>query len=83
MGIGTGIFLFVVGAILAFAIHIQQSVVSLNIVGYILMGAGIVVFIISLALTLRRRSTVSTTRTGLDANGQERIVQQETRGDGF
>lgn len=81
MGIGTGIFLFVVGAILAFAIHVQQSVISLSIVGYLLMGAGIVVFIISLALTLRRRSTVSTTRTGVDATGNERIVQQETKGD--
>lgn len=81
MGIGTGIFLFVVGAILAFAIHIQQSVINLNIVGYLLMGAGVVVFIISLALVLRRRSTVSTTRTGVDASGQERIVQHETKGD--
>lgn len=83
MGIGTGIFLFVVGAILAFAIHVQLTFISLNIVGYLLMGAGVVVFIISLALTLRRRSSVSTTRTGVDPNGQERIVQRETRGDGF
>ncbi len=81
MGIGTGIFLFVVGAILAFAINIQQSVINLHIVGYLLMGAGVVVFIISLALTLRRRSTVSTTRTGVDQTGNERIVQHETKSD--
>jgi hypothetical protein len=81
MGIGTGIFLFVVGAILAFAINIQQTVVNLDIVGYLLMGAGVVVFIISLIFMLRRRSSVSTTRTGVDATGQERVVQRETKSD--
>lgn len=81
MGIGTGIFLFVVGAILAFAVNIQQSVINLAIVGYLLMGAGVIVFVISLILTLRRRSTVSTTRTGVDPTGNERIVQRETKSD--
>jgi hypothetical protein len=80
MGIGTGIFLFVVGAILAFAINIQQTVVNLHIVGYLLMGAGVVVFIISLVFMLRRRSSVSTTRTGVDANGAG-VVQHETKSD--
>jgi hypothetical protein len=81
MGIGTGIFLFVVGAILAFAINVQVTWINLDLVGYLLMGAGVVVFVISLVFTLRRRSTVSTTRTGVDATGTEQVVQHETKGD--
>ncbi|MES2170933.1 MAG: DUF6458 family protein [Actinomycetota bacterium] len=78
MGIGTGIFLFVVGAILAFAINIQQTVINLHIVGYLLMGAGVVVFVISLVLVLRHRSTVSTTRAAVDPAGTEKVVENKT-----
>jgi hypothetical protein len=81
MGIGTGIFLFVVGAILAFALNFQLAAINLHLIGYILMGAGVVVFLISLVLVLRRRSTVSTTRSAVDPASNERIVQQETKGD--
>ncbi|WP_349904301.1 DUF6458 family protein [Parafrigoribacterium humi] len=81
MGIGTGIFLFVVGAIVAFAINIQVAWVNLDLIGYLLMGAGVVVFIISLILVLRRRSSVVTTRTGVDAASGERVVQNETKSD--
>jgi hypothetical protein len=81
MGIGTGIFLFVIGAILTFALNIQLTWINLDLVGYLLMGAGVVVFVISLIFVLRRRSTVSTTRTGVDSTGNERIVQHETKGD--
>jgi len=83
MGIGTGIFLFVVGAILTFALNFQVDWINLDLVGYILMGAGVVVFVISLIFVLRRRSTVSTTRTGVDPSGTERITERETRGDGL
>lgn len=71
MGIGSGIALFVIGAILAFAVDIDLGgAVDLTLVGYILMIAGAVVFVLSLVLMLRRRSTVSTTRTAVDpANG--------------
>ena len=36
--------LFVIGAILAFAVNIELQYVSLDLIGYILMGAGLVVF---------------------------------------
>ncbi|MCU1413946.1 MAG: hypothetical protein JWN80_1286 [Microbacteriaceae bacterium] len=78
MGIGTGIFLFVVGAILAFAVNIQETVINLHIVGYLLMGAGVVVFVISLVLVLRHRSTVSTTRSAVDPAGTEKVVENKT-----
>lgn len=49
MGIGTGIFLLVVGAILAFGLEPDAwSVVNLNVVGYILMIGGLVALILAL-----------------------------------
>ena len=70
MSIGTGIGLFVVGAILAFAIHLPNAVVSLPLIGYILMAAGVVVFIIGLVLMLRKRQSVTTVTSGVDADGR-------------
>ncbi|MFD6701023.1 MULTISPECIES: DUF6458 family protein [unclassified Microbacterium] len=55
MGIGTGIVLFVIGAILEFALNIQVTWIDLHLVGYILMIAGAVVFLLSLILMLTRR----------------------------
>ncbi|HAM25773.1 MAG TPA: hypothetical protein DCP11_03490 [Microbacteriaceae bacterium] len=81
MGIGTGIFLFVVGAIVAFALNFQVSWVNLDLVGYLLMGAGVVVFIISLVLVLRKRKTLTTTRTAVDPKGGDEVVEHETKGD--
>jgi hypothetical protein len=45
------------------------------------MGAGVVVFLISLVMVMRKRSTVSTTRTAVDPTGTEKTTSQETRGD--
>lgn len=80
MGIGTGIFLFVVGAILAFAVNVSVSWINLDLVGYLLMGAGVVVFLISIILVARKRSSVSTTRA-VDSGGNERVTSQETKRD--
>lgn len=79
MGIGTGIVLFVIGAILTFALNIDVGWANLDLIGYILMGAGVVVFLISLVLVLRKRSTVETVRH-VDG-GAERVVERETRSD--
>lgn len=80
MGIGTGIFLFVVGAILAFAVNITVSWINLDLVGYLLMGAGVLVFLISIILVARKRSSVSTTRA-VDNGGNESVTSHETKGD--
>jgi hypothetical protein len=81
MGIGSGIFLFVLGAILAFAVNLDLGgVVNLQLIGYLLMGAGVVVFLISLVMVMRKRSSVSTVRQ-VDGNGGERVTQRETRSD--
>jgi hypothetical protein len=70
MSIGTGIGLFVVGAILAFAIHLNNAVVSLQLIGYILMVAGVVVFILGLVFTLRKRQSITTVTSGVDSDGR-------------
>jgi membrane-bound ClpP family serine protease len=82
MGIGTGIALFVIGAILAFAVNVDLGgFINLSLIGYILMGAGVVVFLISLVLTLRRRSSVSTTRSAVDPNSGEQVTRRTTDSD--
>ncbi len=59
MGIGTSIFLLALGAILAFAVTDAISGVDLTVVGYILMGAGVLGLLLSLmAINRDRRSTV-------------------------
>jgi len=80
MGIGSGIALFVIGAILVFAVNIDTGgYVNLDLIGYILMGAGVVVFLISLILTMRRRQTDSVARTSVDPSTGERVTRRSTR----
>ncbi|GAA1972350.1 hypothetical protein GCM10009718_05230 [Isoptericola halotolerans] len=56
MGIGSGIFLIVVGAILAFAIGPDTwEVVNLNVVGYICIAAGVLALILGLVQTRQRQ----------------------------
>jgi hypothetical protein len=48
MGIGVGIFLIAVGAILTFAVNATTSGVNIDAVGWILMGVGLVSILLSL-----------------------------------
>ncbi len=58
MGVGTGIFLIAVGAILAFGIEPDVwSVMNINVIGYILMGAGVLSLVLALALNKQRANT--------------------------
>jgi hypothetical protein len=57
MGIGGGIFLIVVGAILAFAVSDSVSGVDLTMIGYICMAAGVLALVISLVLNAQRTNT--------------------------
>jgi len=81
MSIGVGIFLFVVGAILRFALRVQVSWISIELVGDLLMGAGVVVVIIGVVLLLRKRSSVTTVRTAVDPNSGENVASRETKVD--
>ena len=78
MSLGTGIVLFVVGAILAFALNVQLAWIDLHFVGYILMAAGVVGIILGIVLITRRRTAVSTTRQGVDPVTGERVTRRAT-----
>jgi membrane-bound ClpP family serine protease len=80
MGIGSGIALFVIGAILYFAVHLPSNgFIDLQTVGLILMVAGVVLFVVALILTLRGRRSVSTTA---DSRGG-RVVRETTDRDPY
>lgn len=55
MGIGVGIFLLAVGAILAFAIEWDPAGVSVDIMGWILMIAGALAILLELLVFAPRR----------------------------
>ncbi len=57
MGIGSGIFLIVIGAIFAFAVRDSWDVVDLTVIGYICLGAGVLAIILSLVLNAQRANT--------------------------
>ncbi|HUZ69849.1 MAG TPA: DUF6458 family protein [Candidatus Saccharimonadales bacterium] len=67
MGLGVGIFLIAVGAILAFAIHVTANGVDLHTIGIILMVVGALGIALSLVLWSSwigpgyRRGTTTTT----------------------
>jgi hypothetical protein len=63
MGIGGSIFLLAVGAILAFAVNASISGIDINVIGWILMAAGLVGLIITLWYWNSRRRTVVTRQT--------------------
>lgn len=81
MSIGTGVVMFVIGAILVFALNFETEFVNLDMIGYILMVAGAIVFVIGLVLLARRRQAVTTSRTGTDAVTGERVQQRVTEVD--
>nr|WP_228533000.1 DUF6458 family protein [Micromonospora sp. ANENR4] len=61
VGIGTSIFLIAVGAILTFALNASVGGVDLDVVGWILMAAGVLGLIMTTLVWGRRRQVVTTT----------------------
>jgi len=78
MSIGSGIALFVIGAILAFAVNVQLDWINLDLIGYVLMGAGVLIFILGLVLTLRKRESTTTVRSNVDPASGESVQQRST-----
>ena len=60
MGIGAGIFLLAAGAILAFGVRDAISGVDLTVIGYILMGAGVLGLVLALVMNNQRAHTSHT-----------------------
>ena len=86
MGIGGSIFLLALGAILAFAVNADISGIDINIIGWILMAAGLVVLVITLWYWNSRRRTVVTRQSATPVadgtaypNQQVRSEYRETR----
>ncbi|QFG69677.1 DUF6458 family protein [Ornithinimicrobium pratense] len=58
MGIGLGIFLLVVGAILAFAVEMETwQGLEINTIGYILLAGGVLSLLIGLVMHTQRTNT--------------------------
>ena len=60
MGIGVSVFLLAVGAVLAFAVEASVSGLDVQVVGVILMAAGLVGLLLELAVFAPRRRAVVT-----------------------
>lgn len=77
MRIGSSIFLIALGAILAFGINADIPYISLDLIGYILMGAGLIGLIWALLASQRTRSTE--TRVVKDPGTGESVTRSESR----
>jgi len=60
MGIGAAVFLIAFGAILAFAVDASVGGLDIDVVGWILMGAGVLGLVITMMLWSNRRRAVVT-----------------------
>ena len=70
MSIGIGIFFLAIGAILTFALQPDTlSFIDITIVGYVLMAAGGLQFVIGLSLMLKKRKSIVTNTSGVGADG--------------
>jgi len=69
MSIGSGIFLIVMGAILAFAFTGEVSWINLNLVGIIILAAGLLTFVVGLLMGARKRKSFATLRSGVSRGG--------------
>ena len=77
MGIGAGIFLVAVGAILAFAVNYTASGFNIHTVGIILMIAGVAGIILDVALFAPRRRSRTTVMQD-DGTGERRVTEART-----
>jgi hypothetical protein len=80
MGIGAGILIAAIGAILAFAVDAELNGVDVQTIGVILLIAGIVIAVIAAAVTASRRTVVGD-RVVEEPVGGRRVVR-ETYEDG-
>jgi hypothetical protein len=79
MGIGGSIFLIALGAILAFAVNADISGLDINVVGYVLMLAGLAGLIITIWFWQSRRRPVAGPPTTTNYDGQVVDEYREVR----
>jgi hypothetical protein len=80
VGIGGSIFLIAVGAILAFAVKASLGFVSIHVVGWVLMGAGVVGMILTVWFWNSRRRTVvaAPPQAPLPPAQRQRVIEERT-----
>ncbi|MEJ7765355.1 MAG: DUF6458 family protein [Acidimicrobiales bacterium] len=77
MGVGAGVFLIAVGAILTFALDVTVSGIDLKVVGIILMLAGLVGIAVDLAIFAPRRRAPRNDAVVDPAYGSRTTVERE------
>ncbi len=77
MGIGGSIFLIALGAILAFAVNFNMGWLDINIVGWVLILAGVTGLTLTLAFWNRRRTAVVTTQQSVQDPAAQPAVYTE------
>jgi hypothetical protein len=89
MGIGGSIFLIAVGLILALAVHTTISGIDVNTIGWILVAAGVLGLVLTMAIFMpRRRATRTETivRTAPTTPGtvvpNEQVIEERRYTDG-
>jgi hypothetical protein len=78
MGIGGSIFLLALGAILAFAVNAEFSGIDINVVGYVLMLAGLIGLIVTVWYWNSRRRTVVEQRQPVVRNDGQVVDEYRT-----
>jgi hypothetical protein len=79
MGIGASVLLIAIGAILTFALNVQVGFLDLDVVGWVLMAAGVVGLIFTtLIWGPRRRGTAVTRETTSDVDPTMRTTTPRT-----
>ena len=77
MGIGGSIFMLAVGAIITFAFNLRVGWLDLDVVGWVLMGAGALGLLLLMIFNGRRRTVVSTTAAD-PALSDRRVVEERS-----
>ena len=78
MGIGGSIFLLALGAILAFAVNADISGLDINVVGYVLMLAGLIGLLLTVWFWNSRRRTVVEERRPVTYNDGQVVDEVRT-----
>lgn len=79
MGIGLGVFLIIAGAVLAFGVKAQISDFDLTTIGYILMGGGVLVILLSLLIFMPRTRRTRSTAITTDPYGRQAVTERDDR----
>ncbi len=83
MGIGIGIVLLVVGAILAFAVNADIAGIDVHVIGWIVMAGGLLALVIGLVIGLPRSRRARTTAVTTDDAGRHYVTERDDRIDGI